>query len=307
MEDFDSILLIAFGGPTRREEIRPFLENVARGRRIPPVRLEEVAHHYDLIGARSPLNEITFRQADGLRAALREDGSSLDVYVGMRNWTPYLHETLARMKGDGRRRALGVILSAQQSEAGWTRYQQDVDAARAQIDGATVVEFAGEWHDHPRFIEAMTANVAEAFACMPDDRRIDVPLVFTAHSVPTSMAATSPYVEQLNEGCRLVADQLGHPPWTLAYQSRSGSPQEPWLEPDICDVIRDLAAKGARELVVAPIGFVCDHAEVLYDLDIEARQVAEGLGMRFSRAATVNDHPAFIRMLADVVRKHTAK
>jgi ferrochelatase len=307
MADFDSVLLIAFGGPTRREEVRPFLENVARGRRIPPVRLEEVAHHYDLIGGRSPLNEITFRQADGLRAALRQDGPSLDVYVGMRNWTPYLHETLARMKADGRRRALGVILSAQQSEAGWSRYENDVAAARAQVDCAPVVEFAANWHDHPGFIEAMSSNVAEAFACMPDRKRTEVPLVFTAHSVPLSMAADSPYVEQLNEGCRLVADRLSRPPWVLAYQSRSGNPQEPWLEPDICDVIRDLAAKGARALVVAPIGFVCDHAEVLYDLDIEARQVAEGLGMRFSRAATVNDHPAFIRMLADVVRKHTRK
>lgn len=304
MDAFDSVLLIAFGGPTRPEEILPFLENVTRGRRIPPERLADVAHHYDLIGGRSPLNEITFRQAAGLRDVLKLQGCPLDVYVGMRNWTPYLHETLARMTADGRRRALGVILSAQQNEAGWDRYQSDVAAARARVEGAPAVDFAGEWHDHPGFIEAMAENVVEAFACMPKERRASVPLVFTAHSVPTSMAAGSPYVDQLNEGCRLVAARIHHEQWTLAYQSRSGSPRDPWLEPDICDVIRDLAAKGVREIVVAPIGFVCDHAEVLYDLDIEARQVAEALGMRFSRAATVNDHPAFIRMLADIVMKH---
>jgi ferrochelatase len=305
MQPFDSVLLIAFGGPTRPQEIRPFLENITRGRRIPPERLEIVAHHYEVIGGRSPMNEITFRQAAALRVGLREVGVALEVYVGMRNWTPYLHETLAQMKADGRRRALGVILSAQQNEAGWDRYQADVVAARQRVDGAPVVEFAGEWHDHPRFIEAVSSNVSEAFGCMAAEGRDAVPLVFTAHSIPTAMAAGSPYVAQLTEGCRLVAERIAHARWLLAYQSRSGPPREAWLEPDIRDVIRDLAAKGERAIVVAPIGFVCDHAEVLYDLDIEARQLAEGLRMRFSRAATVNDHPAFIRMLVDVVRKHT--
>jgi ferrochelatase len=304
-QPFDSVLLIAFGGPTRPEEIRPFLENVTRGRRIPPERLDDVEHHYELIGGRSPLNQITFRQADALRERLREAGSTLEVYVGMRNWTPYLHETLARMKTDGCRRTLGVILSPQQNEAGWDRYQVDVAAARERVDGAPAVEFAGEWHVHPAFIEAMASNVGATLGRLPADRCSTVSLVFTAHSIPTAMAAGSPYVEQLMEGCRLVAERVGHQRWLLAYQSRSGSPRDSWLEPDICDVIRDLANKGEREIVVAPIGFVCDHAEVLYDLDIEARRIAEGLGMRFSRAATVNDHPSFIRMLADVVRKHT--
>jgi len=305
MNDIDSILLIAFGGPTRAEEVLPFLENVTRGRRIPPERVQDVAHHYELIGGRSPLNEITFRQAEGLKTALRETGMPQKVYVGMRNWNPYLHETLEQMKDDGCRRALGIILSAQQSEAGWQRYKSDVATARGRVEGAPEVEFADEWHDHPSFIEAVADNVAEALCCVPENRRPELPLIFTAHSVPISMAEGSPYVEQITDGCRLVAERLRHRRWRLAYQSRSGSPRDSWLEPDVCDVLRTLAAEGESEVVVAPIGFICDHAEVLYDLDIEARQIAERSGMRFTRAATVNDHPAFIRMLADVVRKHT--
>jgi ferrochelatase len=306
MSGFDSVLLIAFGGPTAPHEIRPFLENVTRGRRIPPERLEIVAHHYELIGGRSPLNEITLRQAAGLQERLGAAGTPLPVYAGMRNWAPYLHETLERMKADGRRRAVGVILSPQQNEAGWDRYVADVAAARDRVAGAPAVDIAGEWHAHPLFIEAMADNVGAALRRIPEARRSQVPLVFTAHSIPTAMASASPYVEQIDEGCRLVAERARHARWSLAYQSRSGGPRDPWLEPDICDVVRELARAGERDLVVAPIGFICDHAEVLYDLDIEARQVAEAEGVRFVRAATVNDHPAFIRMLADVVTSHIA-
>jgi ferrochelatase len=302
--NFDAVLLIAFGGPTRPEEIRPFLDNVTRGRRIPPERLEDVAHHYELIGGRSPLNEITFRQAEGLRAALSAAGTPLPVHVGMRNWTPYLHETLQAMAENGCRRAIGVILSAQQSEAGWHRYIDDVAAARLRAgDGAPQVDFAGEWHAHPGFIEAVAANVEAAFARLPAERRDETPLVFTAHSIPAASANTSPYVEQVAEGARLVAEKLGHRRWSIAYQSRSGNPREPWLEPDIVAVVRELAAAGARDVVVEPIGFVCDHAEVLYDLDIEARRAAGDAGVNFVRAAAVNDHPAFIGMLADIVMR----
>jgi ferrochelatase len=304
---YDAVLLIAFGGPTALHEVRPFLDNVTRGRPIPAERLELVVHHYELIGGRSPLNDLTFQQARGLEAALREQGPALPVYVGMRNWTPYLRETLQRMATDGVRRAIGVIMSPQQNDAGWGRYQRDVAEARAQV-GATApeVDYVDEWHVHPLFINAMAANVRAAFERLPADRRATAALVFTAHSIPTAMAAQSPYVEQITEAAQLVAQQAGHPHWSLAYQSRSGSPRDPWLDPDICDVVRQLASDGARDLVVVPIGFVCDHVEVLYDLDIEARQVAEGVGINFVRAATVNDHPLFIRMLADVVRRRAA-
>jgi ferrochelatase len=300
----EAVLLIAFGGPTAMHEVRPFLDNVLRGRTVPPERVELVVHHYELIGGRSPFNELTFRQARGLEAELRNAGLALPVYVGMRNWTPYLRETLRDMATDGVRRAVGVIMAAQQTDAGWGRYQRDVAAAREQVGaGAPQIEYAGEWHAHPLFIEAVSDLVAGTLARVPPDRRAAAALVFTAHSVPAAMAAASPYVAQLTDAAGRVAERLGHTGWSIAYQSRSGSPREPWLEPDICAVVRQLAHDGTRDVVVAPIGFVCDHVEVLYDLDIEARQAAAAAGINFLRAATVNDHPAFIRMLADVVQQ----
>jgi protoporphyrin/coproporphyrin ferrochelatase len=300
----DSVLLIAFGGPTRREEIRPFLANVVRGRRIPARRIEEVAGHYEQMpGARSPLNELTERQAAALHGQLTGTGSRLPVYIGMRNWHPYLRETLEAMRLGGARRALGVILSSLQTEASWERYQDDVAEARAQVADAPEVVFAEPWGDHPRFIEAVADRVRQAFNGVPTERRAETPLIFTAHSVPVSMAKASPYVEQFTDSARRVAAMLHHPRWALAYQSRSGNPHDPWLGPDIGDVVRDLAG-GAWDVVVAPIGFVADHVEVLYDLDVEAREIAEQQGIRLHRAGAVNDHPSFIQMLADVVRRH---
>jgi ferrochelatase len=304
MSRFDSVLLIAFGGPEKPEDIRPFLRIVTAGRRIPPERIEEVAHHYEAIGGRSPLNELTFRQARALRQALKRDGISEPVFVGMRNWHPFFHETLAAMKETGHRRALGIILSSLQTEASWDRYMEDVGAAREKVGpGAPEVEYAPPWFDHPRFIEAMVSRVGDALAQLPPHRKTAAPLIFTAHSVPVAMAEASPYVAQLTAASREVAGRLGHEPWMVAYQSRSGAPRDPWLEPDISDVLRDLAKEGVSDVVVAPIGFVCDHVEVLYDLDVEARQLARELRLGFHRAPAVNDHPAFIEMLADLVRR----
>ncbi len=299
----DAVLLIAFGGPEKPEDIRPFLANVTHGRPIPPARLEEVAQHYARIGGRSPLNELTFRQADALRAQLRADGLALPVYVGMRNWTPYLHETLAAMAGDGVRHALGVILSAYRTEASWERYQANVAEARARAGPtAPEVRYAPEWFDRPGFIAAVADRIRGAFQAIPPAARATTPLVFTAHSVPVAMADGSPYVAEFTESSRRVAAGLGHTPWSLAYQSRSGRLEEAWLEPDVSDEIRRLAATGARDVVVAPIGFVCDHVEVLYDLDVGARALAAECGVRFHRARTVSDHPAFIAMLGELVR-----
>lgn len=299
----DSVLLIAFGGPTRREEIRPFLERVTRGRGIPPERIEEVAHHYERMpGGRSPLAELTARQAAALHAALARAGRPLPVHAGMRNWHPYLSETLAVMATAGARRALGVILSSLRTEASWERYQEDVAQARAKVPGAPEVVFAPAWYDHPLFIEAVADRAAAALAEVAPDRRDWTPLVFTAHSVPVPMAEASPYVAELSEAAERVADRLRHKRWSIAYQSRSGSPREPWLEPDIGDVIRSLANDGEPDLVVVPIGFVCDHVEVLYDLDIEARAMAEERGLRLHRAQAVNDHPKFIELLVDLVK-----
>ncbi len=303
----DAVLLIAFGGPTSREEIRPFLANVSRGRPIPPARLDEVVHHYERIGGRSPFSELTFRQADALRARLRADGLALPVYVGMRNWAPYLHETLGRMGADGVRHALGLILSAHQTEASWDRYQEDVAEARSRVGtGAPEVAYAPAWFDRPGYVEAMADRIRAAFNSVPPEARATTPLVFTAHSVPLAMAGHSPYAVQITASSRLTAERLGLARWVVAYQSRSGRPEDPWLGPDVGDEIRRLAAAGARHVVVAPIGFVCDHVEVLYDLDVEARAAAAACEVGFHRAGTVGDHPAFIGMLADLVREAVA-
>ena len=304
MTDFDSVLLIAFGGPEKREDVRPFLEIVSAGRRIPRERLEEVAHHYELIGGRSPLNELTMRQAEGLRQVLQRDGVATPVYVGMRNWHPFLHETLAAMRDGGRRRALGIILSSFQTEASWERYVADVATAREKVGaGAPEVAYAPPWAEHPLFIDAMVARAADALAQAPAPKRADALLIFTAHSVPVAMANGSPYARQLEAAALLIAGRLGHARWQVAYQSRSGAPSDPWLEPDICDALRGVEGQGIEDVVVVPIGFVCDHVEVLYDLDVEARAVAAEVGLRLHRAQTANDHPAFIAMLADLVAR----
>lgn len=287
------------------EDVRPFLANVLRGRPVPPERIEEVVHHYEVIGGRSPLNELTFRQADALRALLDRDGPRLPVYVGMRNWDPYLRDTLAGMQRDGVRRAVGVILAAQQSEASWGRYQRDVEAARAELNGAAPdVDYAAGWHSHPLFIDAAAAQARAALTAIPPERRDAAALIFTAHSIPTALADASPYEAQLREGAALVAGRLGFARHAVAYQSRSGNPQEPWLGPDIAETVRGQAQGGARDLLVVPLGFVCDHVEVLYDLDVEAKRAADAAGVRFLRAPAVNDHPSFIRMLAAVVAAH---
>jgi len=303
MSAVDSVLLVAFGGPTARHEIRPFLEIVTRGRGIPAGRLEEVAHHYEQMpGGRSPLTELTFAQARGLEQALAQAGPALPVFVGMRNWHPFLHETLGEMAGKGARRALGIILSPLRTEASWERYMQDVAEARARVARAPEVGFAPAWFEYPRFVAAVADRTRTALGEIPQDARASTPLVFTAHSVPVAMAEASPYVSDLSAAARAVARRLGHARWSVAYQSRSGSPRESWLEPDVTSVLRRLAADGERRAVVVPIGFVCDHVEVLYDLDVEARRVAAAAGLTLHRAAAVNDHPEFIAMLAELVR-----
>jgi ferrochelatase len=303
MSGVDSVLLVAFGGPTAPHEIRPFLEIVTRGRGIPAERLEEVAHHYEQMpGGRSPLAELTFAQARGLQQTLAQAGLALPVFVGMRNWHPFLHETLAEMTGKGVRRALAIILSPLRTEASWDRYMQDVAEARVRVADAPEVGFAPPWFESSRFVAAVADRARAALGEVPPDARASTPLVFTAHSVPRAMADVSPYASDLTAATRAVVRRLGHARWSVAYQSRSGSPRQPWLEPDIGDVLRRLGADGERHVVVVPIGFVCDHVEVLYDLDIEARRVADGAGLSLHRAAAVNDHPEFVAMLADLVR-----
>ena len=301
---YQAILLIAFGGPTCPEEIRPFLARLTKGIPIPPERLEEVAHHYEAVGGKSPLNEITYRQVQALQSVLNEKRLPLPVYVGMRNASPYFVDTLKRMANDGVKRALGFILSSHRTEASWERYQKNIEDTRAKIGAsAPEVDYCDGWHDHPLFVQSWAERIHASFAAVAAEKRAMTPLVFTAHSLPATMAALSPYVRQVEQSSRLIAEKLNHRLWSLAYQSRSGKPTDPWLEPDIIQVIRDRAADGVNELVVAPIGFVCDHVEILYDLDIEAKKIAAGLGVRLLRASCPNDHLTFIRMMAEVIQE----
>ena len=307
MSAVDAVLLIAFGAPTAPDEIRPFLQIVTRGRRISPERLEEVAHHYERMpGGCSPLNELTDRQAAGLRQALARSGRRLPVFVGMRNWHPFLRETLAAMASAGHRHGVGVILSPFRSEASWERYMKDVADARLEVRDAPEVAFAPPWGQHPAFVAAAADCVQVALDAVPTAERTDAAVVFTAHSIPRTMADASPYVDDFTATGRAVANAVGVARWTLAYQSRSGSPGDPWLEPDIGHVVQQLASAGTRHVVVMPLGFVCDHVEVLYDLDIEARALAAGHGLALHRASAVNDHPQFVAMLADLVQRACA-
>jgi ferrochelatase len=301
---FDSVLVISFGGPQGPDDIRPFLANVLRGRRVSPERVEEVAHHYELFGGVSPITEMTQRQAAGLRARLAAAGHPLPVYVGMRNWHPLLPDTLRAMHRDGARRAVGFIAAAQHSYSSCQQYRENVAAARAELrrEGHDVdVTFVGSWYDHPLFIAANADHVRAALGRLPPDARAQARLIFTAHSIPTSMAASSRYEAQLRESARLVAAAAGVDDWALVYQSRSGRPGDPWLEPDVCDYLRLEKAAGLVAAVLCPIGFVCDHVEVLYDLDREAANVCRELGLPMARAETVNDDPLFLDMMADVV------
>jgi ferrochelatase len=306
MPPFDAVLLISFGGPQGLDDVRPFLANVLRGRRIPAERVEEVAHHYELFGGVSPLTEFTLKQADGLRQRLAAAGTPLPVYVGMRNWTPYLADTLAEMSRAGVRRAIGFILAAQASYSSCEQYRENVldarEALRAQGLTDIQVTYVSGWHTHEGFIESNAEHVRAARSRLPENLRSHARVIFTAHSIPTAMAERSRYVEQLLAGAREVARRTDSADWALVYQSRSGRPQDPWLEPDICDYLRAARDEGLDAAVLCPLGFLCDHVEVLYDLDREASQVAEQIGLVMTRAEAVNDNPKFIAMMTDVVR-----
>ena len=302
---FDAVLLVAFGGPQGPGDIRPFLANVLKGRRVSPERIEEVAHHYERFGGVSPLTDLTMQQARALEARLRERGVPLPVHVGMRNWHPYLADTLTEMSRGGVRRVVGVLAAAQRSYSGCTQYRENVRDARAAIvaRGLTDVEvtYVGDWHEHPGFVEANADNVLRAIERLPRDLQAGARLVFTAHSIPESMAAQYPYERHLFATARLVAETVRRHDWTLVYQSRSGRPEDPWLGPDVCDYLRAERARGLPAAVLCPIGFLCDHVEVLYDLDVEAANVARETGLAMERASTVNAHSRFIDALADAV------
>jgi protoporphyrin/coproporphyrin ferrochelatase len=304
---YDAFVLVSFGGPEGPADVIPFLQNVTAGRGVPQDRLEQVAEHYYRFGGVSPINQ----QCRDLMAAIEKDfaarGVALPVYWGNRNWQPYLGDTLATMAADGVGRALAFVTSGYSSFSSCRQYLGDIDAARRHAGGAAPqVDKLRQYFNHPGYVGSFAAAAAAAAASLPAARD-EVDLVFTAHSVPAAMAAASgpaggAYQAQLAETARLVAEQLGwRRPWRLAYCSRSGPPSQPWLGPDINDLLAELAAAGSRAVVVAPIGFVSDHMEVKFDLDTEAAATAGRLGLPCARAATPGTDPRFVSMITDLV------
>jgi ferrochelatase len=301
-QPYDALLLVSFGGPERRDDVIPFLENVLRGKNVPRERMLEVAEHYYHFGGKSPINAQNRSLIAALEAELAEHGSALPIYWGNRNWHPLLADTVGRMQADGVRKALAFATSAFGSYSGCRQYREDIERARAAAGpGAPEIHKLPTFHNRSGFIRAMADRVRAALDAVPEERRASAPLVYTAHSVPLAMAQSSPYVAQLEDACRLVSQLVGRE-GTLVYQSRSGPPSQPWLEPDVCQTIRQLhAAGGLADLVLAPIGFLSDHMEVVYDLDTEAAALCRELGVNLSRASTVGVHPAFVSMIRELI------
>ncbi len=295
LPNYDALLLVSFGGPERREDVIPFLENVLRGRNVPRARLEEVAEHYYLFGGRTPINDQNRALLAALTREFEQHGPRLPIYWGNRNWHPLLPDTLRQMAADGVTRALAFVTAAFSSYSGCRQYRENIEQAREP--GSPQIDKLRVFYNHPRFIGAVVDRCKAAFEGRPEAR-----LIFTAHSVPLSMARTSRYEEQLRECCRLVAGQLDRPDWKLVYQSRSGPPMQPWLEPDIRAYLKQ---SGFKDVVIAPIGFLSDHMEVIYDLDTEARALCESLGIRMARAETVGVHPEFVSMIRDLTLERT--
>ncbi|MFC7550448.1 ferrochelatase [Plantactinospora sp. GCM10030261] len=305
---YDAVVLVSFGGPERPDDVLPFLENVTRGRGVPPERLAEVAEHYQHFGGVSPINQQNRDLLDALRADFAEHGLDLPVYWGNRNWHPMLADTVAQMRDDGIRSALAFVTSAYGGYSSCRQYQEDIAAARAAGgSGAPVIDKLRQFWDHPGFVEPHADAVREALAALPAERRAEARLVFTAHSIPTSMAATAGpnggrYEAQLRETAALVhAAAAPDLAYDLVWQSRSGPPQVPWLEPDINDHLAALAADGVQAVVVSPIGFVSDHLEVVWDLDTEAAGTAKQLGLDYVRADTPGTDPRFVTMIRELV------
>jgi ferrochelatase len=307
---FDAVLVIAFGGPNGPPDVMPFLENVVRGRRVPRSRLEEVAEHYALFGGVSPITELTWRQAAGLESKLRDAGVPLPVYVGMRNWHPMIGDTLAQMARLGIRRAVAFIAAPHRSYSSCLQYRENVrDAREAQRQAGlpdVATTFTGDWHAHTGYIDACADRALAAIATLPIALQTHAALVFTAHSIPESQAAQYPYRAQFEETARLVRDAVQRADdvrrsIACVYQSRSGRPEDRWLGPDVSQYLIEAHKAGLRAAVLCPIGFVCDHIEILFDLDVEAAATCREIGLPMARAAAANDHPLFLNMMTDVV------
>lgn len=287
---YDAVLLVSFGGPEKRDDVIPFLENVLRGRNVPRERLLAVAEHYYHFEGRSPIND----QCRELIAALESQGLDVPIYWGNRNWHPMLADTVAKMRDAGVKRALAMATSAFGSYSGCRQYSEDIGAARTVVPNAPEIDKLPPFWNHAGFIDAMADRLRKSLEKLPAAN-----VVYTAHSIPVAMAQSSPYESQLHEAARRVSAEAGLGDPVVVYQSRSGPPNQPWLEPDIGDFIRSTDAK---RLAVVPLGFLSDHMEVIYDLDVVAAELARERGIEFVRVGTAGTHPLFVKGLIDLVR-----
>ncbi len=325
--NYDAILVVSFGGPESREDVIPFLENVLRGKNVPRERLLAVAEHYYHFGGKSPINQQTreliaaleqelaqlgAKQNDPNRHGLKQNGLKLPIYWGNRNWHPLLAETLQQMKQDGIQHALAFVTSAYSSYSGCRQYRENIVAAQNKVcagapQGCPEIDKLRAFFNHPGFVEATEERLREALGKVPADARHKVQIVYIAHSLPLSMANTCDYVRQLEEVRKLVSTKLAVSNDALVFQSRSGAPGQPWLEPDILDYLREVKARDlASAVVLAPISFISDHMEVLYDLDIEAQQLCDSLALSMVRAKTVGVHPKFVSMIRELILERTS-
>jgi len=305
--NYDAILVVSFGGPEGHDDVIPFLENVLRGRNVPRERMLAVAEHYYHFDGKSPINQQTRELIAAIKNELAQHGPNFPVYWGNRNWHPMLADTLRQMKNDGIRKVLAFVTSAYSSYSGCRQYREDIARAQAEVGaGAPEIDKIRAFFNHPGFIDATEDRLRAAIAEIPAEARHNIRVVYVAHSIPISMANTCDYVQQLEEVRKVISARVGAANDILVYQSRSGAPGQPWLEPDILDHLRDVKAKNAASaVVIAPISFISDHMEVLYDLDIEAKHLCEELALPMSRAKTVGVHPKFIAMIRDLILERT--
>jgi ferrochelatase len=299
---YDALLVVSFGGPEGMDDVIPFLENVLRGRNVPRERMLQVAHHYKMFDGVSPINQENRKLIAALKQELQTNGPDLPIYWGNRNWHPMLADTVRQMAGAGVKRALAFVTSAYSSFSSCRQYLQNIADAQSIVGSdAPQIDKLRAFYNHPLFIESNVEQIRASMSQLPENARTSARVVFTAHSIPESMAANSDYEAQLNEAGLLIAAELNVKSWQVVYQSRSGSPAQPWLGPDVCDQLKQLRAEGVTDVVIAPIGFVSDHMEVIYDLDVEARQLAKEIGVNMRRAATAGTHPAFVRMIRELM------
>ena len=306
-QPFDALLVVSFGGPNGPDDVMPFLENVLRGKNVPRERMLEVSEHYQHFGGASPINAQNLALIEAVKADLANKGIDLPVYWGNRNWHPMFADTLEEMKKDGIKKSLAFFTSIFSCYSGCRQYRENIIEAQEQVGpDAPEVHKLRMAFNHPLYIGASADRVQTALDQIPEERRAAARVVFTAHSIPLSMAENCKYETQLTEASRLIMETIGENPWDLVYQSRSGPPQQPWLDPDICDHIQALHDKGGTEdIVIMPVGFVSDHMEVMFDLDTEAMDICKELSINMVRAGSVGVHPQFVSMISELILERT--